>query len=75
MFISQEDKFLVSGAADGLVKIWDFKSGEALIKLKPPNHSPSMELDIYSLTPMPNNPSLFVICNRSNTVFLANLQG
>jgi len=75
MFVLEGDTFIVTGASDGLVKIWDFKSCETLMQIKPPNDNPSMELDIYSLTKIPTRTSEFIICNRSNTLFLANIKG
>jgi len=37
MFILEADTFIVTGASDGLVKVWDFKSRESLVTIKPPN--------------------------------------
>jgi len=76
MFITNEDEHLVTCASEGLVKIWDFQTKEIVKVIRPPNDKPSMELDVYSITPLPQSgPTKFVICNRSNTLYLVNLEG
>ena len=34
-----------------------------------------MELDIYTLTRIPGKASEFIICNRSNSLYLADIKG
>ena len=67
---------LVSGGSDGYVKIWDFKSTECLLKLRPPNERPGSELDIYSLLPMPGvGEKYFLVCFRYPIIHLMTQDG
>ena len=67
---------LASAGSDGYLKLWDFKSTECLVKLRPPNEKPGSELDVYSLLQMPQvGEKYFLTCFRYPIMHLMNQEG
>lgn len=67
---------VISGSADGKVKIWDSKSAECLVTFEPPRAASGTEaLAITALSLFHKKEDLFVVCDRSSTAYLVNLKG
>jgi WD40 repeat-containing protein SMU1 len=63
---------IASCSSDGTIKIWDAKTTECVHTFSPGN---SMDIAINSIRTMPRNQEQLLVCNRSNTVYIMNLQG
>ncbi|CAK5009796.1 unnamed protein product [Meloidogyne enterolobii] len=60
----------VSGCADGTVKVWNLKSMECINTFRV-----QQEIPVMSVHLLPKSNDQFLICNRSNTIYVCNLQG
>jgi WD40 repeat-containing protein SMU1 len=61
----------VSGCADGTVKVWSLKTLECVCTFRVAGDAP-----VNALFPLVGKASdQFLICNRTNTVAVCNLQG
>jgi len=64
---------VISAGSDGSIRVWDSKTAECVATFQPGNLV--KEIVINSIFPMPKKPQQIVVCNRSNTVYIVNLQG
>uniref|UniRef100_A0A914EHT6 WD40 repeat-containing protein SMU1 n=1 Tax=Acrobeloides nanus TaxID=290746 RepID=A0A914EHT6_9BILA len=60
----------VSACSDGTVKTWNMKSSECISTFRV-----SGDIPVNSVHPIPKSNDQFVICNRTNTVYIVNLKG
>jgi len=72
---TQDNHQIVSCSSDGTVKIWNTKSGECLHTFQGGIGGSSAGIRINSVHPLPRAPDQFVLCNKSSTVFIMNMQG
>jgi WD40 repeat-containing protein SMU1 len=66
---------LLSASSDGTVKLWNVKSTECISTFKALGGKSTNDVAVNSLHFMPKTTDQFVVCNKSNSVSIMNMQG
>ncbi|CAO3697846.1 unnamed protein product [Rhizopus microsporus] len=84
VLFSADGALVLSASSDGTVKIWDAKTTSCLHTIAPHAKVEKDELNpmgglgnasVQAIIPLPKNPNLYLVCNKTNTLFVMSTKG
>ncbi|KAK4336762.1 hypothetical protein RND71_044064 [Anisodus tanguticus] len=74
---TNDGHFVVSASSDGSVRIWSLKTTECVnvFKTQSVGGVVSLESTVNTVKLNPQNLDQYLVCNRSNTMYIMNMQG
>jgi len=72
---SSDNHQIISCSSDGTIKIWNIKSAECLHTFQGGIGGSAGGVRCNSVHIQPRQPDHFILCNKSSTIFVMNLQG
>ncbi|GAA5798340.1 WD40-repeat-containing domain protein [Helicostylum pulchrum] len=81
---SADNSRILSASSDGTVKIWDSKTTSCLYTINPQPNIEKGQLNpmgglgnasVQTITQMPKNLEHYLVCNKTNTLFIMSLRG
>ena len=68
---------LISASSDGSVRTWSLKTTECInvFKTQSVGGLNSLDVTVNTIKLNPQSPDQFLVCNRSNTLYIMNMQG
>jgi WD40 repeat-containing protein SMU1 len=78
LYTKDSSNTIVTGSADGTVRLWDLRSTECLLTFRPGQAAGSVvtrELAVHTIQLMPNSTDQVFICTSSSQAFIMTIQG
>lgn len=81
---SSDSSRILSASSDGTLKIWDVKTTDCLYTVTPQPKLEKNELNpvgglgsasVQAIVPVPRKQDHYIVCNKTNTLFLVSLRG
>jgi WD40 repeat-containing protein SMU1 len=66
---------IISASSDATVQVWDVRTCECLTTMRLPKNLNGFEVPINDIQFLPPSFDQIVVCNRSNTIYIMNIQG